>query len=348
DWDPDGNLDPAGVTLVDGGSADANGTLTLNADGTFTFDPDTDFVGQVSFTYQVCDTGTPVYCDEAIVTIDIYPNPFGENYTFAVDDSYIGTQDDPITGNILDNDYDPEGDAQTVNTTPVVPPTNGSVVLNPDGTFTYTPNPGYYGPDQFVYEVCDNGTPQACDVATVYLLYPPENNPPVALDDVNNTLINTPVPGNVLTNDFDPDGDPVTINTTPVVPPSSGTLVLNPDGSYLYTPATDFVGVVSFVYEICDNGTPPLCDQAVVTITVIPIPTEDNNPPVAVNDAYQGLINTPVLGTVIPNDWDPDGNLDPAGVTLVDGGSADANGTLTLNADGTFTFDPDTDFVGQV
>ncbi|MBE0638026.1 MAG: cadherin-like domain-containing protein, partial [Bacteroidales bacterium] len=172
DWDPDGNLDPASVTLVDGGSADANGTLTLNADGSFTYTPDLDFVGQVSFTYQVCDTGTPVYCDEAIVTIDIYPNPFGENYTFAVDDSYIGTQDDPIIGNILANDYDPELDIQTFSAI-LVEPQHGTVTVTLAGDFVYTPEPGYYGPDQFVYEVCDDGTPIACDQATVYLLVAP-------------------------------------------------------------------------------------------------------------------------------------------------------------------------------
>jgi large repetitive protein len=352
DWDPDGNLDPLSVTLVNGGSAVVNGTLVLTASGTFTFTPDNNFVGQVSFTYQVCDTGMPIYCDQAVVTIDIYPNPFGDNFTFAVDDSFVGSQNTPITGDLLANDYDPEGDVQTINTTPVVNPANGTVTINTDGTFTYIPNPGYYGPDQFVYQVCDNGTPEACDVATVYLLVYPVNNPPVAIDDVNNTLINTPVSGQVLTNDFDPDGnlDPTSVTLVDGgSATANGTLTLNDDGTYLYEPGLDFTGTVSFTYQVCDTGVPVLCDQAVVTITVIPVPDPlANNPPVAVNDAYEGLINTPVLGTVITNDWDPDGNLDPLSVTLVNGGSAVVNGTLVLTASGTFTFTPDNNFVGQV
>ncbi len=94
------------------------------------------------------------------------------------------------------------------------------------------------------------------------------NNPPVAVDDNYNTAVNTPVSNNVISNDSDPDGDNITANTTPVSGPSHGSVTLNSDGSFIYTPNTGYTGTDTFVYEICDDGTPSLCDQATVTITI--------------------------------------------------------------------------------
>ena len=147
----------------------ANGTAVLNPDGTVTYTPDPEFTGEDTFTYEICDNGSPVLCDTATVTITVNPDDSDENDTYANDDAYNTTSDSPIEGNVLDNDTDPEGDDQVVNTTPVVSPENGTLVLNADGTFEYTPNADYVGTDSFVYSICDNGTPQACDEATVYL-----------------------------------------------------------------------------------------------------------------------------------------------------------------------------------
>ena len=70
----------------------------------------------------------------------------------------------------LNNDYDLESNTQTINTIPVVQPLHGTVSINSDVTFNYTVSGCYTGPDSFIYQVCDNGTQQKCDVATVYLL----------------------------------------------------------------------------------------------------------------------------------------------------------------------------------
>ena len=166
DFDPD--MDPITVTI--GSVTDpANGSAVLNPDGTVTYTPDPNFIGEDTFVYEICDNGTPALCDTATVTITVAPNVDGENNTYANDDAYNTTTQSPINGNVLDNDTDPEGDNQMVNTVPVVAPTNGILVLNADGTFEYTPNPDFVGTDSFVYSVCDDGTPQACDQATVYL-----------------------------------------------------------------------------------------------------------------------------------------------------------------------------------
>jgi large repetitive protein len=342
DIDPDGNLNMNSVTVM---SMDPqNGTFTMNPNGTFIFTPNAGFIGEVSFDYRICDLGTPALCDLATVTITILADP-DKNSTFATDDSYFGREDKTLSGNVLSNDNDPQGDIQTVNTTPVVSPKHGAVVLNANGTFTYTPEPNFIGSDQFAYRLCDNGIPQACDQANVYLIIAPENDSPMAEDDINTTFKDMPVSGNVLTNDSDPEGDLMTIKTNPVVSPSNGTVVINPDGTYLYTPNSGYSGTDSFVYEVCDTGIPVMCDQAKVTIKVIDL-TSTNNPPVAINDAYQGSIGLAVSGNVISNDFDPDGNLNPTSVTLV--GSASATGELILNPDGTFTYIPEAGYLGRI
>ena len=94
----------------------------------------------------------------------------------AVDDEVTVTEDTPATGNVLTNDSDPEGNALTASLT--VAPVNGTIVLNADGSFTYSPNTNYNGPDSFEYQVCDNGMPSRCDTAWVYLTIEAVNDAP--------------------------------------------------------------------------------------------------------------------------------------------------------------------------
>ncbi len=108
---------------------------------------------------------------------------------------------------------------------------------------------------------------------------PPGNNPPDAVNDAFTTEVNTPVSGNVLPNDSDPDSDPLTViaNTQP----GNGSVVVNPDGSFTYTPNNGFDGSDTFTYTITDGegGT----DTATVTITIDDNPV-DLNVPVAGDD----------------------------------------------------------------
>ena len=125
-----------------------------------------------------------------------------------------------------------------------------------------------------------------CDQATVIITVaeppPPPNQAPVAKDDSVKTQAGSAVSGNVLTNDSDPDGDPLVVTTAPLVPPAHGVLILNPDGSFTYTPNPGWAGVDSFVYQVCDTDVTPLCDQATVIITVAappaPVPYIDAAP----------------------------------------------------------------------
>ena len=95
---------------------------------------------------------------------------------------------------------------------------------------------------------------------------PGVNTAPVAIDDNTSTDWDTPISIDVQNNDSDPEENP--LSTSVLTQPSSGTVSVNGDGSVTYFPVSNFSGMVSFTYEICDNGILPLCDQAEVTVTV--------------------------------------------------------------------------------
>ncbi|PKA83674.1 putative repeat protein (TIGR01451 family)/gliding motility-associated-like protein [Ulvibacter sp. MAR_2010_11] len=340
DFDPDG--DPITVT---GNTNPVNGTVVVNPDGSYTYTPNPGFVGEDTFEYTICDDGAPIpppLCDTATVTIQVIPN--NGNITVANDDAYNGFIDMPISGNVLDNDNDPEGDTQMVDTTltPVSGPSNGTLTINADGTFTYTPNAGFTGTDQFVYAIFDNGAPVATDQATVYLTVGDPGNTILAIDDINDTFVNLPVSGDVGTNDDNLDGPAGTEVFTLVSGPSNGALVFNPDGTYTYTPGLDYVGEDSFEYQICDGGNPIACDTATVTIEIVDDPVIGNDPPIANNDTNVTEVDTPVSGNVIVNDYDLDG--DPITVTA---NTNPVNGTVVVNPDGTYTYTPNPGFVGE-
>ena len=319
--------------------APTNGNLILNADGTYTYTPNADFNGTDSFEYTVCDNGSPISCDNAVVNITITP---ANDAPLAVDDTASTAEDTPLNADVLTNDSDPDtGDVLTVNTTPVAGPTNGNLILNANGTYTYTPNPDFFGTDSFEYEVCDNGSPSLCDEAVVNITITSVNDMPIAVDDTASTTEDTPLNADVLPNDSDPDtGDALTVDTTPLVAPANGTLSLNSNGTYTYLPDTDFNGTDSFEYEVCDNGSPSLCDQAVVNITITPA----NDAPIAANDTETTAEDTPLNANVLTNDTDPDtGDVLTVNTTPI---AAPTNGNLTLNANGTYTYTPNPDFFG--
>jgi gliding motility-associated-like protein len=341
DSDPDGDNIVLNTTPV---SAPSNGSVTVNANGNIIYTPNLGFTGTDVFTYSICDDGTPSLCDQTTVTVVVMPDYNGPDNDppFAGDDFAFTPENEPVSGNLLPNDFDPNGDNIILNVTPLSGPTNGTVAISPDGSFTYTPNTDYTGPDQFIYRICDDGVPSLCAEATAYITVYPANNPPVAVDDINNTLVDVPVNGNVITNDYDIDGNSLTVTTVPVTPPVNGTVTLNANGTYTYTPNAGYTGEDTFTYQLCDDGNPVLCDQALVTITIVEL-TLDNDPPVANPDFYVTLMNVPVPGNITMNDADPDGDdiiLNTTPLTLP------ANGTVTVNANGNIIYTPNTGFTG--
>lgn len=152
----------------------------------------------------------------------------------------------------------------------------------------------------------------------------PDKLPPIALDDAAQTPVNTPVDIDILDNDDDPDGNIEPGTVTILSGPSDGTLG-TPDpitGIITYTPDTDFIGLDTFDYEVCDND--GLCDTATVIIAVGDVLI----PPVANDDDASTGINTPVSIPILSNDTDLDGTIDPTSVTLL---SLPTIGTVVVN-----------------
>ncbi|WP_300533385.1 Ig-like domain-containing protein [uncultured Mameliella sp.] len=249
----------------------------------------------------------------------------------AVDDSATTEIGTPVDVTPLANDTDPDGDTLTV--TSITPATNGSAVLNGDGTVTYTPDPGFEGEDTISYTISDgNG---GTDTATITFTVEDPNRPPVAEDDSASTDVDTAVLIDVTANDSDPDGDPLTVvfNTDP----ANGTVVDNGDGTFTYTPDAGFEGTDTFEYDISDSSGDS--DTGVVTVAVGG-EQSGNAAPDAVDDFATTDIDTPVTIDALANDSDPDG--DPI---TVDSAIA-TDGIATVNADGSITFTPDAGFTG--
>ena len=315
------------------------GSVVINTSGSYTYTPTLGFTGIDKFTYQVCDDLNQ--CTTAEVTIYITADENGitvNDKPNAQDDSFFTYLNVPIAGNIKLNDSDPNGNSLVYTITPISPVTKGTLLLNTNGTFTYTPNTNYYGNDQFIYRVCDNGSPSKCDTATVYIVVAPQA--PTAILDINVTAMNTPVSGNILTND-NGNGLPMTLTTTPVISPKHGTIVIQPNGNYVYTPTLGFVGKDSVRYYICNAIN--MCDSAWIMLKVMPVllSSGGNNKPIANDDVAQTLKNVPVSGSVLNNDLDPDGNILTVSMLL-----QPENGTVVMNPNGTFTFTPDPNFTG--
>ncbi len=345
DSDPDGDLLVVETTPV---VPPAHGGLVLNPDGTFTYTPDPGYTGPDHFVYQVCDDQSPALCDEATVWIEVIENTPDNERPVANNDVSETLANIPVQSDLLVNDFDPDGDPLVVTTTPVVPPAHGSVVINSDGTFTYTPAAGFTGPDSFLYQVCDNVVPPLCDEAMVYITVHPDtngskNDAPLAADDLFNTLKNTSLSGSMAANDQEPNGDDLIYDAAPVTPPLHGTVVIGANGDFTYTPAADYTGPDYFVYRVCDDQSPALCDEATVYITILPPLPPPNQAPVAADDSVRTQAGSAVSGNVLTNDSDPDG--DPLVVTPTPV-VPPAHGELILNPDGTFTYTPTPGWAG--
>jgi hypothetical protein len=152
-------------------------------------------------------------------------------------------------------------------------PANGSATVALTGEILYTPNPGYFGNDSFIYQICDGGNPETCDTAIVYVSIAEivsGNNQIIANDDVATTDMFIPVSTNVVANDVDFENQIDNSTLTVTVQPTNGTTSVNTaTGEITYTPISSFFGVDSYSYSICDAGTPAItCDEALVTVTV--------------------------------------------------------------------------------
>ena len=334
DSDPDGG---AWAEFAPG-FGPAHGTLTWSAnnDGSFRYTPAPNFSGQDFFGYYATDG-----VDSSLATVTINVRPVNDP-PVAFDDRYTLNEDQTLTiaaPGILANDTDIDvGDPQLA--VLVTLPAHGGLVLNANGSFSYTPEPDYFGTDSFSYRVNDGSLNSG--VATVSLTINAVNDPPVAAGDsyiVNEDESLTVAAPGLLANDQDVDGNVVPgqyMSARLEDAPANGTVFVNFDGSFVYTPNPNFNGTDTFTYSAFDVD---YSSTATVTVTVRPV----NDAPVARDDEYtvaeDGSLAVSVINGVLKNDTDIEG--DRLTAVLVAGPS---HGTVTLNPSGTFTYTPSGNF----
>ena len=197
----------------------------------------------------------------------------------ATNDSYSVNEDTALNvaaPGVLGNDSDIDGNPLSASL--VSGPSHGSLVLNANGSFTYTPAANYFGPDSFTYRANDGSVNS--NTATVSITVVVVNDPPTAANDSYNvnedTALNIAAPG-VLGNDGDVDGDALT--AVLVSGPLHGALVLNANGSFGYSPAANYFGPDGFTYRASDGSASS--NLATVSITVNPVndaPVVTGNP----------------------------------------------------------------------
>jgi hypothetical protein len=183
------------------------------------------------------------------------------NPPVAVDDEYVvdkNSYDNPF--DVLMNDSDPDGDPISI--VSATRPMLGDVWVGKT-IIKYTPPEGYCGTDSFTYRIEDDKGGEDMASVTVTVI----NKPPVARDDHAETYKNRSVVIDVLANDFDPDGDPITVMDIILAEHPKGTVEDNGDGTLTYSPTPGWWGGDSFQYTIIDDcgGTA----TATVTLDVI-------------------------------------------------------------------------------
>ncbi len=332
----DTDIDSASLTAVLVSNVQ-NGTLSLSADGSFTYQPNTDFSGSDRFTYVANDgsldstTATVnLFVTTATTTVNVAPVATADLFTTAEDTLLT-------TGNVLTNDTDSDGNTPLTASVIAAPANALSFTLNPDGSFTYQPILNFNGTDTFTYAAIDRlGAVSSVAIATFSVT--PVNDVPLANNDAYSVApsgsLNITALG-VLSNDTDVEGSPLTASL--VTAPSSGTFILNPDGSFNYAPQAGFSGNVSFTYVASDGVS--VSNTAIATISV-----SSNAPPVAAPDLFIGAANTLLTtGNVLTNDTDTDGNI-PLTASVV---TLPTNAlSFTLNPDGSFSYQPTPNFSG--
>ncbi|HWE57161.1 MAG TPA: Ig-like domain-containing protein [Acidimicrobiales bacterium] len=297
---------------ITGNTEPTNGTVTINADGSFTYIPVVGYSGPDSFSYTATDGSDQT--TSATVQLSVTPAAQGDTYSVAA--GHVLTV--VVGAGVLAND---SGRGLTVTENGL--PSDGTVSVATDGSFTYTPVAGFSGTDTFTYQ-CTDSSSQTCG-ATVTITVSPLADPDAYSAQSGGTLTADSTDG-VLAND---EGTGLLVSS--LTQPAHGSVVMADDGSFSYTSAAGYSGGDSFTYTVTDGDSHQA--STMVSVTVLPVAGADSY------SVTGGATLSVAAGT---------------GVLANDGGSAltaalyggSVYGTLSLSADGSFTYTPESGFSG--
>ena len=315
---------------ITGVTAPANGNVIINPDNTTTYTPNPDFNGEDSYEYTVTITNTDGSSTSATAAVTINVSAVNDN----VVDSVTTDEEVPVIIPVLDNDgFDPSSNPVI---TDVTDPANGTVVINEDGTVTYTPDPDFNGEDTFEYTVSvpNSDGSVTTETGTVIIVV-------IGVGDVVNdfevAIDHDPIEIDVLANDT------FTTNTVVIVSevtnPENGSAVINANGTVAYEANESFYGEDTFNYTVtvtnADGTTSTEEGSVIIAVHLTPF---------AIDDEILTEANIPIEINVLENDYDEDGTIDPSTVEII---TNPLNGSVVINSDGTITFSPNLDYIGD-
>ncbi|MEZ9597118.1 Ig-like domain-containing protein, partial [Shewanella sp. 10N.261.52.F9] len=347
------SFDVEGQTYNAGTSVELDdGVLVINADGAYIFTPNENWNGVVPVITYTTNTGLT-----ATLTIEVTPV---DDPSVLVNDSQTIAEDEIATGNVLDNDTDLDSDlsvvsfdveGQTYNAGTSVELDDGVLVINADGSYTFTPNENWNGVVPVITYTTNTGL-----TATLTIEVTPVDDPSVLVNDSQTIAEDEVATGNVLTNDSDVDndltvvsfevnGDNYTAGST--VELDGGSLVINEDGTYTFTPNENWNGSVPVISYSTNTG-----ETATLTITVTEDATDLSNDSITVAE------DTVASGNVLSND--EAGNTSVVSFTLDTNGNGNqesftagesvtlSGGILLIGTDGSYSFTPNENWNGSL
>ena len=304
-----------------------NGVVSIKPDNTIDFTPNTGFIGTTTFDYEVCDVDNE--CNTATVTIKVKE---GHNYVpIAADDTLRIPMKGQKIVDVLSNDSGLEDGVAIVKI--ISSPILAHAEVNPDKTITVYASEWFTGQDSLIYMVED--VDGDYDIATLHITITDRiDHKPLAKSDHRGTSVNTPIAVKVLENDSGLEDGSITVSIN--FAPANGNATVNSDLSVTYNPNTDFIGLDTFCYKVCD------IDNDSSTATVYIMVREVNHVPLAKPDNFVVYKNWPSIFDVVAND----ANLND-GLGYVEIHTQPKNGAMQVNADHTITYTPTTEFVGK-
>jgi len=297
-----------GTVVVNAGTAPADGTIVVNADNTITYTPTGNYMGSDTYTYTYTKNGQT----SAPITVTMSVKPV------AVADNTLA-----VVGATTNIDVRTNDQASGVGTTLTITtqPSHGTVTVNAGGSVSYTPTAGYTGPDTFSYKLTSPDGLVDSDPVAVTLNV---TATPVGLPDTYTTTLGTAVSNTVRTNDPTTTGT-ISQGSTTV---AHGTLVLNANGTFTYTPTAQYAGKDTFTYLITANG--QTSAPVLVTLNVKPTGAADNI--------------TTATGAATPIAVRANDATTTSPVTITT--TTPAHGTATVDANGLITYTPTAGYNG--
>ncbi|EMB9226794.1 tandem-95 repeat protein, partial [Vibrio alginolyticus] len=311
------------VVSLDSNNGPANGTVSVNPDGSVTYTPNDNFHGTDSFTYIVTSGGVSEF---TTVNVDVTPV---NDAPVAKDDTAVTGEDTPVTIDVLPNDTDIDGDTLSIDSASV--PSDQGTVEIVDGKLVFTPAENFHGDAEITYTVSDGAL---TDQATVNVTVNAVNDTPVVESSIaDQTLAEDFTPYSINLNTAFSDVDNVDGELTFSVSGNSNIQVAIVNGIATFTPTADWNGSEALTFTATD----PSGESVSQTVNFTVAPVAD-----IVADKATVVEDTPTIIKVLDNDtFEGDDK-----VVSLDTNNGPANGTVSVNPDGSVTYTPNDNFHG--